>query len=86
MPFYAEFAYLLRAVFNTDEVYARKLLGLNDNEKLVLFRFIYWNAAHDWDNSGIPDEIKMPLIKSFVDKGYKTFISSEAELSDVFAP
>ena len=86
MPFYAEFAYLHRAVFTPDEVYARKLLGLNDDEKFVLFRFISWNAAHDRGHSGIPDEMKMPLIKSFLNKGYKAFISSEAELSEEFAP
>ncbi|MEX1189800.1 MAG: DUF354 domain-containing protein [Bacteroidia bacterium] len=84
-PFYAEFAYLHRDIFKPDKDFAYSLLGLQPDEKFVLLRFISWSAAHDRGHSGIPNSMKMDLIKSFTGKGFKVFISSESELNEEFA-
>lgn len=84
-PFYAEFAYLHRKVFSPDNAFAYKLLGLQPDAKFVLLRFISWSAAHDRGHSGIPDSMKMALIQSFTDRGFKVFISSESELKEELA-
>jgi uncharacterized protein len=85
LPFYPEFAYLHRDVFSPDKAFAKRLLGLNGDEKFVLLRFISWNAAHDKGQSGIPNDMKMKLIKSFTNKGFRVFISSESTLSTEFS-
>jgi hypothetical protein len=66
MPFYTEFAQLYKTVFTHDEVYNRKLLGLNNNEKFVLFMFIFCYDANDRGHSGIPNEMKINSTK-FID-------------------
>jgi len=85
LPFYAEFTYLHRNVFKPDHAFAKHILGMQSDEQFVLLRFISWSAAHDKGHSGIPDNIKIKLIKSFTDKGFKVFISSEKKLENEFA-
>lgn len=56
-------------------------LGIKDDEKYVIVRFVSWNATHDIGHKGISYENKISAIKQFSEYA-KVFISSEAELPD----
>ena len=60
------------------------LLGLKENEKYVLLRFVSWEANHDIGHSGLDLDTKKQIVKLFIAKGYKVFISIEAENYDPF--
>jgi len=73
-----ELAYLHPNWFKPDPR-IRNMLGLKRDEKFVFMRFVSWNASHDVGQSGIPNEIKIELIRIL--SGYaKVFISSEGRL------
>lgn len=80
---YMELTYLHQDFFKPSKK-IKKLLGLKNSDKFVLFRFISWNASHDIGQSGIPNDIKLELIYLFMERGFKVFISSEGILSDEF--
>jgi len=66
-----------------DEVF--DFLKIPKEQKFVLLRFVSWKAHHDFGQSGLDLATKLNLIK-LLEKKFKVFISSEAELSDEFLP
>jgi hypothetical protein len=60
------------------------LLGITENEKLALLRFVSWKAGHDIGHSGLDLATKRQLVELLVEKGYKVFISMEGENADPF--
>jgi len=60
------------------------LLGLNNDEKYVLLRFVSWKALHDIGHTGLDFDVKEELINLFEKKGYRVFISNEAEKTEPF--
>lgn len=77
---YHELAYLHPKRFIPDKSVLREL-GVKENEKYVIIRFVSWNASHDIGHKGISYENKLRAIKEF-SKFAKVFISSEAELPE----
>jgi uncharacterized protein len=75
---YHELAYLHPKRFTPDKTVLQEL-GVNENEKFVIMRFVSWNATHDVGHKGISFENKLRAIKEF-SKYAKVFISSESEL------
>lgn len=60
------------------------ILGLEKNEKYVLFRFVSWQAHHDFGQKGMSLETKLDLI-DILKKKYRVFISSEKPLPEDLA-
>ena len=60
------------------------LLGISENEKFALLRFVSWKASHDMGHSGLDLSTKKKLVARLVENGYKVFISSETENRDPF--
>jgi hypothetical protein len=60
------------------------LLGISENEKFALLRFVSWKASHDVGHSGLDLATKKQLVNMLVEKDYKVFISTEAENKDPF--
>lgn len=56
-----------------------ELLGIRENDKYVIIRFVAWTATHDYGHKGISLENKLKAIQEF-EKYATVFISSEAEL------
>lgn len=79
VPAFVEFLYLHRRRFNA-RAEIRKDLGVGSDQKLVLLRFISWNASHDIGQHGIPDSEKRLLVSRFNELGYTVCISAEGEL------
>jgi len=75
---YHELAYLHPNYFVPDKS-VLKALGVNENDKYVIMRFVAWNATHDTGHKGISYENKLKAIKEF-EKYSRVFISSESEL------
>ena len=75
---YHELAYLHPNRFSPDKAVLNQL-GVSDNEKYVIMRFVSWNASHDIGHKGITYDNKLKAIKEF-EKYAKVFISSESEL------
>jgi len=59
-------------------------LGVSENEKFALLRFVSWKASHDIGHSGLDIPTKKKLISILLESGYKIFISAEAENKDPF--
>jgi uncharacterized protein len=77
---YHEIAYLHPKYFKPDAS-VKQWLGLKDDEKFCIVRFVSWKATHDLGHSGFSPEEKMELINR-LNKKFKVFISSEAVLPD----
>ena len=77
---YMELCYLHPKYFNRDKNILN-LLGISENEKFVIVRFVSWNAAHDFGKSGINYNIKLKLI-NILSNHAKVLISSESELPE----
>lgn len=75
---YHELAYLHPSRFTPNKSIL-DVLGLEENEKYVIMRFVSWKASHDIGHKGISLENKILAVKEF-SKYAKVFISSEAEL------
>jgi len=75
---YMELCYLHSKYFMPDPSIF-DLLGVNKDEKYVIFRFVSWNASHDVGHSGLSLEMKRKAVNEF-SKYAKVFISSEGEL------
>jgi len=60
------------------------LLGISENEKFALLRFVSWKASHDIGHSGIDLATKKKLVNILLVNGFKIFISTEAENNDLF--
>jgi predicted glycosyltransferase len=77
---YHELAYLHPKHFAPDES-VLDLLGVNNNEKYIILRFVAWKATHDYGHKGITYLNKLKAIHEF-GRYAKVFISSESELPD----
>lgn len=75
---YHELAYLHPKRFKPNKSVLNEL-GVEENEKYVIVRFVSWNASHDVGHKGISFENKLYAVKGF-SKFAKVFISSEKEL------
>ena len=77
---YFELCYLSPKYFKPDPS-IRNMLNIKDSSKVVLFRFISWGASHDIGQKGIPNDVKIKLVKLFEKKGYQVLISAEGLMS-----
>lgn len=75
---YHELAYLHPRRFIPDKNVLHEL-GVEEEEKYIIMRFVSWNASHDAGHKGISFENKLKAVKTF-ENSCKVFISSEAEL------
>ena len=80
---YHELAYLHPSRF-TPDASVRKELGLKDDEKYVVMRFVSWRATHDAGHKGMTFENKLNAVWE-MSKYAKVFISSESHLPDALA-
>ena len=76
---FIELAYLKPNYFKPDQSIIQRLNFYN-HKKIVLFRYISWEAYHDIEQTGISDSIKLQLIKIFTQNGYNILISAEGAL------
>jgi len=77
---YIELCYLHPNRF-TPDTSVLDLLGVKQDEKYVIMRFVSWNASHDIGHSGLSLEMKRNAVKE-LSKYAKVFISSEGELPE----
>ena len=73
---YHELAYLHPNRFTPDKSVLDEL-GVNENEKYVIMRFVSWEATHDAGHKGISMENKIRAVREF-EKYARIFITSEA--------
>lgn len=59
------------------------LLGIRENEKFALLRFVSWKANHDIGHTGLDLRTKKKLVSLLVENNYKVLISAEAEKTDL---
>lgn len=72
---YHELAYLHPNYFTPDKSILKEI-GVKEDEKYAVLRFVSWNATHDVGMKGFSANDKMKLVKS-LEKHCKVFISSE---------
>ena len=75
---FLELLYLHPKYFTPDSK-VRKLLKLERYEKLVIVRFVSWNASHDIGHKGLTMDYKIKLVETLSNYA-RVFISSEAKL------
>jgi len=75
---YHELAYLHPNYFRPDKTIIDDL-GLQENERFFLVRFVAWNASHDVDYHGLTLESKLEIVKMLARRG-TVFISAEGDL------
>ena len=75
---YHELAYLHPNRFTPDKSILDKL-GVNENEKYVIMRFVSWKATHDTGHKGVSLDNKIRTVRE-LEKYARIFITSEAEL------
>jgi len=78
LPYYQELLYLHEKYFKPDSS-IRKEMGLLENERYAVVRFISWNASHDHGHKGMSPDNKLSLIRSLASI-LRVFISSEVIL------
>lgn len=77
---YMEYCYLHPEFFIPNiKVYSQ--LGIANNEKYVMLRFVSWQANHDIGQSGLTFELKLDLI-NLLSTRYRVFVSSEGRIED----
>jgi uncharacterized protein len=79
---YHELAYLHPNQFKPDKSILNDL-GIRENEKYFILRFVSWDATHDIGQSGLNMELKRQLINQLRQHG-KVFISAENKLDPEF--
>jgi uncharacterized protein len=75
---YTELTYLHPEYYTCNRS-KKDLVGVPDEEKFILIRFVSWNAIHDKGFSGLNVEQKRMLVHTLA-KDFTIFISSESEL------
>lgn len=75
---YHELAYLHPRYYKPDKTIFQEL-GIKEDEKYIIVRFVSWKATHDFGHKGISFENKIKAVKEF-EKYAKVFISSEGKL------
>lgn len=83
-PGYHELAYLHPRRFRPDPD-VLKQYGIDPAEKIILLRFVSWNATHDFQHAGISPQLKRRAVDTFSRYG-RVLITSEKELSEEFKP
>ena len=79
---YHELAYLHPDYFTSDPGVVQEL-GLTEEEKYFIVRFVAWKASHDRKNSGLTIEQKGEIVRYLSTLG-RVFISSESTLPSEF--
>ena len=79
---YEELAYLHPNYFTPDPNVLEDV-GLSEDDKFVVIRFVAWEASHDVGQSGISNDMKVEYISKLERYG-RVFISSEAKLGSDF--
>ena len=79
---YHELCYLHPKYFQPDTD-VKKLLGIKDNEKYVIVRFVSWKATHDIGEGGFSDGEKVLLIERLAGR-FRVFITAEGALPGEF--
>jgi predicted glycosyltransferase len=79
---YHELAYLHPNYFRPDPS-VLDYLGLNEDDKFVILRFVSWGASHDIGQRGFDSETKKELVKE-IEKRAQVFITSEKTLTKEF--
>ncbi len=77
-PSFIEMAYLHPDRFTPDPK-IKKELGVQDDEKYVIMRFVAWAANHDLGQTGVTLANRIKAVEEF-SKSVKVFISSEKKL------
>lgn len=77
---YMELSYLHPKYFKFDSNNL-ELINFNDSKPFVIFRFVSWNANHDYGQKGLSLDFKVKLVKE-ISKKYSVYISSEGDLPD----
>lgn len=75
---YHELAYLHPNRFTPDPS-VLETLGVRQDERFIIMRFVSWNANHDVNHSGLTDENKVKAVKT-CEKYGKVFVTSEGDL------
>ena len=75
---YHELAYLHPNYFSPDPSVLKEL-GLNDQDRYFILRFVAWKASHDRNNSGLTSEQKNAIVELLSPRG-RVYISSESVL------
>ena len=83
-PGYHELAYLHPNRFTPSRT-IRDEIGLNQDERLFIMRFVSWEASHDVGEQGLSYDNKLRLVEILSSRG-RLFISSEAELPEELKP
>lgn len=81
---FMELLYLHPNYFQPDKTVLERI-GLEENEKYCILRFVSWDANHDVGQYGLTCQDKVQLVLA-LSKKCKVFISSEAELSKELKP
>jgi len=83
-PGYHELAYLHPNWFtpNPDVLHE---IGLNENDKFFILRFVSWKASHDLGQRGLSYKEKLDLVRLLTDFG-KVIITSEKKLESELEP
>lgn len=81
---FMELSYLRQKYFNPDKNIS-KYLGISENEKYAIIRFVSWNANHDIGQFGLDYATKQMIVKRLNEK-LKVFISAEGLLPEEFEP
>jgi uncharacterized protein len=79
---YTELAYLHPNYFKPNPSVLDEM-GLEEDEKFVIIRFVSWQAGHDLGHKGLAFKVKYKAIKKFEKLG-RVFISSEKPLPKEF--
>lgn len=77
---YQELLYLHPKRYKPDKKILDEL-GLKENDKYIIIRFVSWNASHDIGHQGISYSNKLKVVEEF-SKHAKVFISSELDVPD----
>ena len=75
---FMELCYLHPKYFNPEKKILSEI-GIQENEKFTLLRFVSWEASHDFGKARLDSEFKIKLFNSLLEYG-KVIISSEGEL------
>jgi predicted glycosyltransferase len=79
-----ELAYLHPRYFEPDPAILKQI-GLADNEKFAIVRFVEWGAVHDRGRQGISQKYKAELVETLRQHA-RVFISAEGPLPDILEP
>lgn len=73
-----ELSYLHKKYYKPDRDIFPKL-GIDENQKYAIIRFVSWNASHDIGQKGFSSESKIEIVKNLA-KTMKVFITAESDL------